>query len=100
MRESGDVSAGLNASLFFTMAGMMIETLFPDKIPVDLREDIRKAMHKACLGNARREGGWHGDDMWPSYSNVSAFLQRFRLAHSVALVPPMCVLELCRQLGR
>lgn len=52
------------------MAGMMVETLFPDKIPADLRQDIRKAMHKACLGNARREGGWHGDDMWPSYSNV------------------------------
>jgi len=28
-------------------------------------------MHVACLGNAKREGDWHGDDMWPSYSNVS-----------------------------
>ncbi|RSH80873.1 hypothetical protein EHS25_007042 [Saitozyma podzolica] len=58
-----------NNALFFTMAGMMVETHFPDKIPADLRQDFRKAMHKACLGNARREGGWHGDDMWPSYSN-------------------------------
>jgi hypothetical protein len=29
-------------------------------------------MHTACIGNAKRHGGWHGDDMWPSYTNVSA----------------------------
>jgi hypothetical protein len=82
------------------MAGMMVETHFPDKIPADLRQDFRKAMHKACLGNARREGGWHGDDMWPSYSNVRSVLcSQPRLAHSVALVPPMCVLEFCGQVG-
>lgn len=53
------------------MAGIVAESLFADKLDVDVRKRLHKAMHIACLGNAKREGDWHGDDMWPSYSNVS-----------------------------
>lgn len=54
------------------MAGIVAESLFADKLDPSVRKRLHKAMHTACLGNAKREGDWHGDDMWPSYSNVSA----------------------------
>jgi len=53
------------------MAGIVAESLFGDKLEPEVRKRLHKAMHVACLGNAKREGDWHGDDMWPSYSNVS-----------------------------
>jgi hypothetical protein len=52
------------------MAGIVAESLFGDKLDPEVRKSLHKAMHIACLGNAKREGDWHGDDMWPSYSNV------------------------------
>lgn len=71
MRKS-NTHAELTCSLFFTMAGMQVLDQFSDKLDSDLIEGIKKAMHTACIGNAKRHGGWHGDDMWPSYTNVSA----------------------------
>ena len=53
-----------------TMAGIVAESLFGDKLDPEVRKRLHKAMHVACLGNAKREGDWDGDDMWPSYSNV------------------------------
>jgi hypothetical protein len=60
-----------NNALFFTMAAMQIIGQFSDKLDQQLQDGIKKAMHTACLGNAKRYGGFHGDDMWPSYTNVS-----------------------------
>jgi hypothetical protein len=50
-------------SLFVTMAGMMVLALFEDKIDPELADSLRKAMHLACIGNAKRHKGWYGDDM-------------------------------------
>ena len=53
------------------MAGIVAEAVFAEELDDDLRPRLQEAMLTACHGNAKREGGWHGDDMWPSYSNVS-----------------------------
>jgi hypothetical protein len=76
------------------MAGMVAESLFADKLDTDLRKRLRQAMHQACTGNARREGDWHGDDMWPSYSNAS--LQSSGSADVAALVSALCLQCVCR----
>lgn len=54
-----------------TMAGIVAESVFADKLDRDVRDKLRQAMLVACKGNAKRHGDWHGDDMWPSYSNAS-----------------------------
>lgn len=47
----------------------MVQALFADKIEPDLRERLKTALHKACQGNAKREVGYFGDNMHPTYSN-------------------------------
>lgn len=53
------------------MSGIVAESLFAHRLDKKVRADLHKAMLLACQGNAKRHGGWHGDDMWPAYSNVS-----------------------------
>lgn len=61
----------LRNRLFVCMASVLIEALFPDRVSPDLRARYREAMHIAMKGNSRRHGLWHGDDLYPSYTNVS-----------------------------
>jgi len=75
------------------MAGIVAESLYGDQLDPEVRKRLHKAMHVACMGNAKREGDWHGDDMWPSYSNVGTTSRPE--AHHLALVPPLRLLSLC-----
>jgi hypothetical protein len=52
------------------MAGIMAFALFENLIESEVKEKLKKAMHIACIGNAKRRTGWYGDDMGPSYTNV------------------------------
>lgn len=58
-----------NNALFVSLAIVMVEALFADKIEPDLRGRLKNALHKACLGNAKREIGYFGDNMHVTYSN-------------------------------
>ncbi|ORY25543.1 hypothetical protein BCR39DRAFT_543951 [Naematelia encephala] len=58
-----------NNALFFTLACIIIISDFSHLIEPDLLLQIKQAIHRCCKGNALREGGRYGDDMWPSYSN-------------------------------
>lgn len=55
----------------------MIDALFADRISSELMSRFRAAVHLAVRGNIPRVQGWYGDDMCPSYSNVS--LSRVKL---------------------
>lgn len=57
-------------SLFVTMAGLIVHALFPSLIEPELWKRFEDAMVVACEGQAMRQGGKDGDDLWPSYSNV------------------------------
>lgn len=70
------------------MAGMQILDQFSDKLNKELIEGIKKTMHTACIGNSKRYGGFHGDDMWPSYTNVSVL---YDIADDLALVLALCL---------
>lgn len=63
-----------NNALFVALAILIIEALFGDMVEPDLRERLRDALHKACIGNAKREIGYYGDNMHPTYSNVSSLI--------------------------
>ena len=67
----GSRSDPVDARLFVTMAGVMIFSLFPDLVQPNIAKQLRTAMHTACCGNKTRAGGVRGDDMYPSYTNVS-----------------------------
>lgn len=58
-----------NNALFVALALVMVEALFADKVEPDLRARLKAALHAACRGNARREIGYFGDNMHPSYTN-------------------------------
>jgi hypothetical protein len=87
------------------MAGMVIESLYSEKIDPELRKDVRAAMYTACKGNSKRYGGFHGDDMRPSYTNVSSghpntVIPEDRLKGFSAMVTQMCLYLVCRNPGR
>jgi hypothetical protein len=53
------------------MAGILIDSLFADRLTPAIMQNLREAMHKATRGNIPRCQDWFGDDMCASYSNVS-----------------------------
>jgi hypothetical protein len=62
---------GFGLSLFYTIGAIVIDSQYSHLLNASVRDDMRKAMYMAVVGDGYRVGGLEGDNLYPGYSNVS-----------------------------